>query len=129
MARCTDCLVEIREWDVMPITNQQVATRYFLRLLDEDDYYPSRLVERGKAILLGLCERIEVEQPADLSALYVLTHAATEDFNALELEFDSAGSGLDTVAREEIGEDFWFIARAYGFHEADLSELIAAREW
>lgn len=113
----------------MPITNQQVTTHRFLRLLDEDDFYPGELVGRGKAILLRLCERIEVEQPADLSALYLLTQDATEEFNALEVEFDSAGGEFDTIAREEIGEDFWFIARAYGFHEADPEELIATREW
>ncbi|QNE73319.1 hypothetical protein F0344_00590 [Streptomyces finlayi] len=46
----------------------------------------------GQAILLRLCERIEAEQPADLTALYVLTHAATEEFSLLEAEFDAAGS-------------------------------------
>ncbi|BDU06415.1 hypothetical protein FMUBM48_26780 [Nocardia cyriacigeorgica] len=86
-------------------------------------------MDRGRAILLQLCERIESERPADLSALYLLTHAATEEFNALEAEFDSAGSELDTVAREEIGEDFWFVACAYGFDDADAEELIATREW
>ncbi|MFI5720687.1 DUF5713 family protein [Nocardia sp. NPDC051750] len=118
-----------REQDVMPISNQQVITHRFLRPLSEDDFYPSHLVDRGRTILLRLCERIEAEQPADLAALYVLTQAATEEFNALEAEFDSAGSGIETVAREEIGEDFWFVARAYGFQDADAEELIATREW
>ncbi len=113
----------------MPISNQQVTTHRFLRILYEDSYYPDHLADRGKAILLRLCERIEVEQPGDLAGLYVLTQAATEEFNALEGEFDSAGSEFDTVAREDIGEDFWFVARAYGFHDADSEELISGREW
>lgn len=113
----------------MPISNQQVITHHFLRLMYEDDFYPSHLVDRGKAILLRLCERIEAERPADLAALYVLTQAATEEFNVLEADFEMAGSEIETVAREEIGENFWFVARAYGFQEADVEELIATREW
>ncbi|MCX4091738.1 DUF5713 family protein [Nocardia sp. alder85J] len=113
----------------MPISNQQVISHPFLRVLYEDDYYPDHVVDRGKAILLRLCERIEAEQPADLDALYALTQAATEEFNALEEEFDSAGSEIETVAREEIGENFWFVACAYGFEDADAEELIAGRDW
>ncbi|WP_327149136.1 DUF5713 family protein [Nocardia sp. NBC_01329] len=106
-----------------------MITHHFLQFLYEDDFYPDHLVDRGKTILLRLCERIEVEQPVDLAALYVLTQAATEEFNALEAEFDSAGSEIETVARGEIGEDFWFVARAYGFQDADAEELIAGRDW
>ncbi|WP_216916925.1 DUF5713 family protein [Nocardia noduli] len=113
----------------MGISNQQVLAHRFLGLLYEDDYYPDQVVRRGEAILVSLCERIEAEQPADLSALYLLTHAATEEFNALEAEFDAAGSEIETVARDEIGQDFWFLANAYGFRDADIEELIAPREW
>ncbi|MFF4799127.1 DUF5713 family protein [Streptomyces sp. NPDC001351] len=113
----------------MRITNQQVIEHAFLEVLYEDDYFPDRVLDRGKAILLGLCERIEAERPADLAALYALTQAATEEFNLLEAAFDAAGSEIETVAREEIGGDFWFIAQAYGFEDADAEELIATREW
>lgn len=113
----------------MPITNEQVASHTFLRPLYEDAYYPDHVLDRGRAILLRLCERIEAEQPPDLTALYALTRAATEEFNALEAEFEAAGSELETVGREEIGEDFWFVATAYGFEEADAEELIANRWW
>jgi Family of unknown function (DUF5713) len=57
------------------------------------------------------------------------TETATEEFNALESEFEAAGSEIETVARELIAEDFWFVASAYGFAEADVEELIAARDW
>ncbi|MEV0709917.1 DUF5713 family protein [Nocardia aurea] len=113
----------------MPISNEQVLVHRFLRLLYEDDYYPDPVVRRGEAIFVRLCERIEAERPADLSALYRLTHAATEEFNELEAEFDAAGSEIETVARDEIGQDFWFLANAYGFHDAYIEELIAPREW
>lgn len=113
----------------MSITNQQVAGHAFLKPLYEDPYFPDHVVDRGREILLMLCERIEAERPSDLAALYGLTQAATEEFNLLEAEFDAAGSEIETVAREVIAEDFWFVASAYGFGDADVEELIATRDW
>ncbi|MFI0263989.1 DUF5713 family protein [Streptomyces sp. NPDC017056] len=113
----------------MPINNQQVTAHSFLRGLYEDDYYPDHVVDRGKAILLRLCENIEAHPPVGLTALYALAQAATEEFNDLEAEFEAADSEIESMARDEIAEDFWFIARAYGFTEADVEELIATREW
>ncbi|MEV4947033.1 DUF5713 family protein [Streptomyces sp. NPDC053755] len=113
----------------MPVTNQRTAGHAFLRHLYADVYYPDHVLDKGRAILLRLCERIEAGQPSDLTALYALTHAATEEFNDLEAEFEAAGSEIETVAREEIAEDFWFVASAYGFEDADAEELIAPREW
>lgn len=52
-----------------------------------------------------------------------------EEFNQLEAEFEAAGSEIETVAREEIAEDFWFVASTYGFTDADVEELIATRNW
>ncbi|MFI6288899.1 DUF5713 family protein [Streptomyces sp. NPDC051018] len=113
----------------MAISNQQVAGRAFLQPLYEDPYFPDHVLDKGRAILLRLCERIEAERPPDLAALYVLTEGATEEFNRLEAEFEAAGSEIETVAREEIAEDFWFVATAYGFPDADVEKLIAARDW
>ena len=113
----------------MPITNQQLTGHAFLAQLYADPYFPDHVVDKGRAILLRLCERIEAEQPSDLAALYVLTQAATEEFNVLEAEFEAAGSEIETVAREEIAEDFWIVAMAYGFTDADAEELIATRDW
>lgn len=113
----------------MAITNERITQYVFLRGLYEDGYYPDHVVDKGRAVLLRLCERIEAEQPADLTALYALTEVATEEFNALEAEFEEVGSEIETVAREEIAESFWFVASAYGFEHADVEELVAAREW
>jgi hypothetical protein len=113
----------------VPITNEQVAGRAFLQPLYADTYFPDHVLDKGKAILLRLCERIEAEQPSDLAALYALTQAATEEFNLLEAEFEEADSEIETVAREEIAEDFWFVASAYGFADADVEKLIATRDW
>ncbi|MFI6520871.1 DUF5713 family protein [Spirillospora sp. NPDC050679] len=113
----------------MPLTNQQTSGHAFLKGMYEDDYYPDHVVDKAKAILLRLCARIEAERPADLAALYALTQAATEEFNELEDDFHAAGSEIETVARDLIGADFWFIAAAYGFSDADNEELIATRDW
>ncbi|GAB2861247.1 DUF5713 family protein [Actinoallomurus bryophytorum] len=113
----------------MTVTNQQVVDHSFLTEMYADGYYPDHVVCKGEAILRRLCERIEAERPADLAALYVLTEAATEEFNALEAEFEAADSEIETVAREVISGDFWFVASAYGFPEADVEELVATRDW
>ncbi|GAA2262218.1 DUF5713 family protein [Streptomyces atrovirens] len=113
----------------MPISDEQVTAHPFLSALYRDAYYPDHVVDRGRAVLLALCERIETDRPADLTALYALTHAATEEFNDLQDVFVEAGSEIETVAREEIAEEFWFVARVYGFADADVEELIAPRDW
>lgn len=113
----------------MPISDQQVARHEFLRQMYDDAYFPDRVVDRGKAILLRLCKRIEVERPSDLQSLYALTRAATEEFNLLDREFVAAGSGIETVAREWICDEFRFVASAYGFTDADAEELTAGRDW
>ncbi|MDT0393175.1 MULTISPECIES: DUF5713 family protein [Streptomyces] len=113
----------------MPISNEQVTAHPFLSALYRSTYYPDHVVDRGRAVLLALCERIEAERPAGLAALYALTHAATEEFNGLQDAFVEAGSEIETVARDEIGGEFWFVARAYGFADADIEELIAPRDW
>lgn len=78
---------------------------------------------------MRLCERIEAEQPSNLEALYALTNAATEEFNCLQAEFEAAGSEIETIAREIIADDFWLVASAYGFTDADAEELISTRDW
>ncbi|WP_327331262.1 DUF5713 family protein [Streptomyces anulatus] len=113
----------------MTITREQLAEYTFLALLYEDDYFPDHVLDKGTAVLRALCERIEAEKPEDLTALYALTVAPTLAFNDLEAEFEAAGSEIETVAREEIGEAFWIIATTYGFTDADPEKLIAEREW
>ncbi len=94
-----------------------------------DSYFPNHLVDKGKRILLQLCEAIEANPPADESALYALTHAATNQFNELAEEFNENDSEIETAARDCIATDMGFIATAYGFPQADLEELVATRDW
>ena len=112
----------------MTIAQPDIRKHAFLAEMDADSYFPDVLVDRGKAILLRLCEAIEAEKPVSLEALYALTHAATDEFNALAEEFYAQDSEIETVARECIAADFAFVAKTYGF-DADTEELIATRDW
>ncbi|MBO0356668.1 hypothetical protein J0X19_01800 [Hymenobacter sp. BT186] len=110
------------------LKNESVRSYSFLKEMYEDSYFPSNLVDKGKAILVDLCFKIEQEQPESLDELYELTHAATDKFNDLQEEFLDGESEIETGARECIAADFDFIAKSYDF-EADGEELIATREW
>ena len=112
----------------MAIQNEAIKAYTFLEGMLSDPYFPNPQVEKGQQILKDLCIQIETEKPADLNALYVLTHEATERFNDLDTEFGENGSEIETSAREEIASEFEFIANTYGF-DADIEELIATREW
>ncbi len=107
----------------------RILKHRFLREMYEDDYFPNRLVDKGKAILLKLCAQIEKGQPRDADAVYALTHAATERFNDLAEEFMAQDSDIETAAREAIAADFAFILRVYGFGHLDIEEAIAPRDW
>ncbi|MCB2376677.1 DUF5713 family protein [Hymenobacter sp. BT635] len=110
------------------LQNEAIRNYSFLAEMYQDSYFPNNLVDKGKVILVKLCDDIEQQQPQDLEALYALTHAATDEFNDLQEDFWEADSEIGTAARECIGTDFDFVAKAYGF-EADIEELIATREW
>lgn len=120
---------EMQPGDSSELTNEQVRSHRFLQCMDGDEYFPPHLVDKGKQILIRLSQRIEQQRPADNESLYRLTHAATDEFNVLAEEFYEAESEIETAARECIGADFYFIAEAYGFQDADVEELIATREW
>jgi hypothetical protein len=64
-----------------------------------------------------------------LTELYKWTHRATDSFNDLEAEFFANGSEIETAARECIAADFDFIAKTYGYADADVEELIGTRNW
>lgn len=113
----------------MTLTNETLANYPFLKEMVEDDYFPNAIVHKCQQVLVELCRAIEQNKPADLDALYALTHAATEAFNVLGEEFEENGSEIETAARDAIAVDFMHIATAYGFEDADIEELVAPREW
>ncbi|RFU42632.1 hypothetical protein DZF91_05790 [Actinomadura logoneensis] len=113
----------------MRITNQKLVGYTFLSDMLGDDYYPRHLVVKGQAILRRLCAQIEADRPADLAALYAMTNAATRQFNDLQDELFEADSEIETVARDTIASDFFYVAAAYGFENADVEELVADRDW
>ena len=112
----------------MAITNKVLKNYKFLDEMYQDSWFPNFLVDKCREILIKLCEKIESENPKTLEHLYILTHAATEELNELEEEFEENDSEIETVARDCIGTNFFEIAMAYGF-KADREELIAPRNW
>lgn len=110
------------------LKNEQMKNYTYLKDMYADSYFPKFLVDKVKTILVELCFDIEKTSPKNLEELYKLTHTATLKINDLQNEFFDHNSEIETVARESIGTDFDFIAKAYGF-KADLEEMIAPREW
>lgn len=111
------------------LKNEKIRNHSFLKGMYEDPYFPDFLVDKAKELLIELCAQIEEQNPQNAKELYVLTHIATEKFNDLQNVFDEHDSEIETYARESIASDFDFIAKAYGFANADGEELIAPREW
>jgi Family of unknown function (DUF5713) len=111
------------------LTHPKTQVHAFLADMYNDQYFPRPLVDKGKAILVELCAKLEASTTLNDAAVYALTHAATEEFNALGAEFEESGSELETAARESIASDVGFILRAYGFEHLDLEEAIAPRDW
>ncbi len=112
----------------MSMTNLKLQNYNFLASMYKDSYYPKFLVDKGRQILVRLCENIEEQKPTQDQEVYKLTHAATEEFNELAEEFYDNNSDIETVARDAIATDFEFILRSYGF-DLDLEEVIAPRDW
>lgn len=115
----------------MPIelTNQAITAHPFLKSMYDDGYFPKHLVDKGRTLLLSLCQKIEQQKPKDDASVYALTHATTEDFNALAVEFEENDSEIETAARDAIATDIEVILKAYGFAHLDLEEAIAPRDW
>lgn len=111
----------------MPVQNPAILAHSFLAMMTADSYFPDPLVAKGRQILLDLCEGIERDAPVG-EAVYALTHAATERFNALDEELHEAESEIETAARDEIAVDVEFILETYGY-EVDLEEALAPRDW
>lgn len=112
----------------MTLTNEETRIYAFLEEMHNDTYYPVELVAKGQGILHALCLQIEAAHLQTPEELFALTHAATEQFNQLNVEFEAQDSELETGARENIGKDMAFIAEAYGF-QVDVEDLIENREW
>ncbi|WP_426094846.1 DUF5713 family protein [Flavobacterium sp. DSR2-3-3] len=110
------------------LKNEKMKNYAYLKDMYADSYFPKFLVDKVKTILTELCIDIEKTSPKNLEELYKLTHTATIKINDLQNEFFEHNSEIETGARESIGADFDFIAKAYGFN-ADVEELIAPREW
>jgi hypothetical protein len=110
------------------VSNETITSYAFLEDMYHDDYFPNHLVDRGREILLELCAALETSEKLVNRDVYQLTHRATEKFNQLAMEFESQGSEIETVARDNIGKDIAFILTTYGY-DLDIEEAIAPRDW
>ncbi len=113
----------------MKLTNEKINQYDLLADMYSDSYYPTFLVDKIKAILLEICQNIEEKQPKTLEELYKITNAGVLKINDLQDEFGENESELETVARDCMGMDFYFIAKAYDFNDADIEALIDERDW
>ena len=80
-------------------------------------------------LLQKRAKAIKAQEEIMSKAASGLTAEMEKNFNDLQQEFEEQGSEMETAARECIAADFEAIARAYGFADADVQELIAPREW
>jgi hypothetical protein len=109
------------------------ATRFiaaghaYLPAMYADDYYPNAVVDRVKAQLEGLVAFLEVGKRS-LADVQAKCDAVTEAINALEEEFDAAGSEIETVAREDIGDTVGRILVTYDV-AIDVETAIRNRDW
>ena len=94
-----------------------------------DGYFPDFLVDKVRNVILDACREIEAEAPETHQELYAITCRATEKINDLQEEFEENDSEIETVARDDIGTTFGYVAKVYGFPDADLEELISTRDW
>ena len=113
----------------MKILNEKIIQHEWLKNMRQDEYFPNFLVDKLEAILLQVCYKIEDQNPNDISILYKITNEAVEVINDLQQDFGDNNSEIETVARDAIGMDFYFIAQTYGFSHADTEDLIGNREW
>lgn len=107
----------------------KVDSSKLLKGMYQDGYFPDFLVDKVRDLLLDACREIEAEKPTTHEELYAITCRATEKINNLQDEFFENGSEIETVARDDIAVTFGYIAKTYGFPDADLEKLVATRDW
>ena len=108
---------------------RKFASHEWLKPMVNDSYYPSFLVDKIIQILQNVFRNIEAVKPTTLEQLYEITNQGVREINDLEDEFDQNESEIETMARDAIGDEFYFIIDAFGFKDADLEEAIRDREW
>jgi len=110
------------------ISNKHLRNYSFLEDMYEDDYFPTFLVDKCKAVLIELCEQIEAQKVTEDEDVLALTHAATEKLNDLAHEFEENDSEIETGARESLCADFETILNAYDL-DIDVEDAVAPRDW
>lgn len=113
----------------MGAANLKVDTSKLLEGMYHDGYFPNFLVDKVRDVIIDACREIEATNPKTHQDLYAITCRATEKINDLQEEFEETESEIETAAREDIAMTFGYVAKTYGFPDADLEELVATRDW
>ena len=113
----------------MNIENLKIDATKLLEGMYRDGYFPNHLVDKVRSAIIQACQEIESEKPATKEELYEITCRATEKINELQEEFYENDSEIETAARDDIALTFGYVAKTYGFPDADLEELVATRDW
>lgn len=109
--------------------NLKIDRTRLLEGMYRDGYFPNAVVDKVRDVILEACREIEDEKPATKEEVYVITCRATEKINDLQDEFEENESEIETVARDDIATTLEYVAKTYGFPDADLEELVATRDW
>jgi hypothetical protein len=113
----------------MAADNLKIDASKLLEGMYRDGYFPNFLVDKVRDVILDACREIEAENPKTYEDLYAITCRATEKINDLQEDFEENDSEIETVARDDIAVTFGYVAKTYGFPDADLEELVATRDW
>jgi hypothetical protein len=113
----------------MNADNLKIDASKLLNGMYRDGYFPDFLVDKVRDVIIEACREIEAENPKAHEELYAITCRATEKINDLQREFEENQSEIETVARDDIAVTFGYVAKTYGFPDADLEELVATRDW
>jgi len=52
----------------MKLKNEKVMESAFLKEMYEDQFFPNKIVDKGKSILIHLCLEIEIKKPKTLKS-------------------------------------------------------------
>ena len=113
----------------MSPANLKIDASKLLEGMYRDGYFPDFLVDKVRDVIIEACREIETENPKTHENLYAITCRATDKINDLQEEFEENESEIETVARDYIAVTFGYIAKTYGFPDADLEKLVATRDW
>jgi len=100
----------------------------FLKDMYRDAYFPPFLVDKVKAALVEVCEKVEANSAITTEEQHQLIDQAIKNINEIGNEFYENDSELETVARESILGDVRAIIDHYQL-TCDFDDATVHRDW